>query len=99
MTTSKKAQLKKYHDNYVSRRQSAVVATSPEALRLEERARELERNGRYRLAARQWLCVFDAASGDVERHRIAMRRDQCITMSNVRRNTEIGIELPGRFVE
>lgn len=98
MTTSLKAKLEKYHANYVSRRQSAVVATSPEAMRLEARARELESSGKFRLAARQWLPVFDAAEGDVERARIAMRRDQCITLSNTRRFTETGYEMAGRFI-
>ena len=98
MTTSLKAKLEKYHANYVSRRQSAIVATSPEAMRLEARARELEHCGKFRLAARQWLAVFDAASGDVERARIAMRRDQCITLSNTRRFSEAAYEMAGRFI-
>lgn len=93
-----KNKLKKYHADYVSRRQSAVVATSPDALKLEDRARELESEGRYRLAAYQWLKVFDAATGDVERARIAMRREQCITRSNTRRNIDNVGEMAGRFV-
>ncbi|WP_395490853.1 PerC family transcriptional regulator [Cedecea davisae] len=98
MTISLKTKLEKYHANYVSRRQSAIVATSPEAIRLEARARELEHGGKFRLAARQWLAVFDAASGDVERARIAMRRDQCITLSNTRRFSEAAYEMAGRFI-
>ncbi len=34
--------------------------------------------GQYRLAARLWLECMDAATGEVERARIAIRRDQCI---------------------
>lgn len=93
-----KTKLQKYHDSYVSRRQSAVVATSLDALKLEERARELEDEGKYRLAACQWLKVFDAATCDVERARIAMRREQCITRSNTRRNIDNVGEMAGRFV-
>lgn len=93
-----KNKLKKYHADYVSRRQSAVVATSLDALKFEERARELEDEGKYRLAACQWLKVFDAATGDVERARIAMRREQCITRSNIRRNMDNIGEIAGRFV-
>lgn len=89
--------LQKYHEDYVSRRQSAVVSSSLEALELEERARKLEGEGKYRLAAFQWLKVLDAATGDVERARIAMRREQCITRSNTRRITDSG-EMAGRYV-
>lgn len=93
-----KIKLQKYHENYVSRRQSAVVATSLDALKLEDRARELEGEGKYRLAAFQWLKVFDAATGDVERARIAMRREQCITRSNTRKNIDNGGDMAGRYV-
>lgn len=38
--------------------------------------------GQYRLAARLWLECMDAATGEVERARIAIRRDQCIGRGN-----------------
>ncbi|HAU3358234.1 TPA: hypothetical protein JDL67_000812 [Salmonella enterica subsp. salamae] len=37
------------------------------------------------VSARLWLLCMDAAHGEVERARIAVRRDQCITKSNVLR--------------
>lgn len=93
-----KSKLRKYNANYISRHQGAVVATSPEAVKLELRARELEESGKFRLAARQWLSVFDAACGDAERAKIAIRREQCITRGNSRRFSEPGCELAGRFI-
>ena len=44
------------------------------------------------IAAHLWLQCMDVASGDVERARIAVRRDQCITKGNgLRRGDYSGI--------
>ena len=46
----------------------------------------------YYLAARLWLECMDAATGEVERARIAVRRDQCIGKGNgLRRGGYAGI--------
>lgn len=51
-------------------------------MEIESRAIERERRGHYRIAARLWLQCTDAAVGEVERARIAVRRQQCITKGN-----------------
>lgn len=80
---SKLTRLEKYHMNKVSQRSNGkVVATTPEAMEIEQRAIARERLGHYRIAARLWLQCLDAASGEVERARIAVRRQQCITKGN-----------------
>ncbi len=57
---------------------SKIVAVTPAAIEIEN-ARLKERKGQFRIAAHLWLQCMDVASGDVERARIAVRRDQCIT--------------------
>lgn len=53
---------------------------------------EREKKGQFRIAAHLWLQCMDVASGDVERARIAVRRDQCITNGNgLRRGDYSGI--------
>ncbi|MGI7011285.1 PerC family transcriptional regulator [Citrobacter braakii] len=80
---SKLTRLEKYHLNYVSQRQaSKVVAVTPAAMEVEKRAVERESKGQFRIAARLWLQCLDAAVGEVERARIAVRRQQCITKGN-----------------
>nr|DAX11686.1 MAG TPA: PerC transcriptional activator [Caudoviricetes sp.] len=75
--------LEKYHMNKASQRGTEkVVAVTPEAMEIESRAIERERRGHYRIAARLWLQCLDAAVGEVERARIAVRRQQCITKGN-----------------
>ncbi|RAP73039.1 perC transcriptional activator family protein [Candidatus Erwinia dacicola] len=79
----KKTKIERYHEDYVSqRRVERVVAVTPEAMEIESRAIERERRGHYRIAARLWLQCLDAAIGEVERARIAVRRQQCITKGN-----------------
>ncbi|HFK5750952.1 PerC family transcriptional regulator [Enterobacter ludwigii] len=79
----KKTKLERYHEDYVSQRRiERVVAVTPEAMEIESRAIERERRGHYRIAARLWLQCLDAAVGEVERARIAVRRQQCITKGN-----------------
>ena len=86
---SKLTRLEKYHLNYVSQRQaSKVVAVTPAAMEVEKRAVERESKGQYRIAARLWLLCMDAAVGEVERARIAIRRDQCISKGNGLRRGE-----------
>lgn len=52
----------------------------------------IEKKGQFRIAAHLWLQCMDVASGDVERARIAVRRDQCITNGNgLRRGDYSGI--------
>ncbi|EMF0913824.1 TPA: PerC family transcriptional regulator [Klebsiella oxytoca] len=78
--------IEKYHAQYApQRRASKVIAVTPAALAFEQRAIERENKGQYRLAARLWLECMDAATGEVERARIAVRRDQCIGKGNVLR--------------
>lgn len=83
----------KYHANYVSmKRVEKVLAVTPEAVEIEKRDIEREKSGHYRIASRLWLECMDAASGEVERARIAARRDQCITNGNgLRRGDYSGI--------
>ncbi|EOD57332.1 hypothetical protein H922_23650 [Citrobacter freundii GTC 09629] len=86
---SKLTRLEKYHLNYVSQRQaSKVVAVTPAAMEVEKRAVERESKGQYRIAARLWLQCLDAAVGEVERARIVVRREQCISWSNHTRRGE-----------
>ncbi|EHH7718165.1 PerC family transcriptional regulator [Escherichia coli] len=61
---------------------SKVVAVTPAAIEIEKRAIEREKKGQFRIASHLWLQCMDVASGDVERARIAVRRDQCITKGN-----------------
>lgn len=85
----KLTKLQKYHQNYAPKsRVSKVVAVTPEALEIERRAIAREQKGHFRVAARLWLLCMDAARGEVERARIAVRRDQCITKSNGLRRGE-----------
>ena len=83
--------------NYVSQRQaSKVVAVTPAAIEVEKRAVERESKGQYRIAARLWLLCMDVAVGEVERARIAIRRDQCISKGNgLRRGEYAGIGCRG----
>lgn len=94
---SKLTRLEKYHLNYVSQRQaSKIVAVTPAAMEVEKRAVERESKGQYRIAARLWLLCMDAAVGEVERARIAIRRDQCISKGNgLRRGEYEGIGCRG----
>ena len=55
---------------------SKIVAVTPAAIEIEKRAIEREKKGQFRIAAHLWLQCMDVASGDVERARIAVRRDQ-----------------------
>ena len=74
------------------RRPSKVIAVTPAAIEFEKRAIEREKKGQFRIAAHLWLQCMDVASGDVERARIAVRRDQCITKGNgLRRGDYSGI--------
>ena len=84
----KLSRLEKYHMNKVSmRRPSKVIAVTPAAIEIER-----EKKGQFRIAAHLWLQCMDVASGDVERARIAVRRDQCITKGNgLRRGDYSGI--------
>lgn len=85
--------IEKYHAQYApQRRASKVIAVTPAALAFEQRAIERENKGQYRLAARLCLECMDAATGEVERARIAVRRDQCIGKGNgLRRGGYAGI--------
>jgi hypothetical protein len=74
--------MEKYHADYVSQRKAPLVAVTPAAMEIEQRAIARENKGQYRLAARLWLECMDAATGEVERARIAIRRDQCIGRGN-----------------
>ena len=89
----KLSRLEKYHMNKVSMRSpSKIVAVTPAAIEIEKRAIEREKKGQFRIAAHLWLKCMDVASGDVERARIAVRRDQCITKGNgLRRGDYSGI--------
>ncbi len=66
--------MEKYHADYVSQRKAPpLVAVTPAAMEIEQRAIAREKKGQYRLAARLWLECMDAATGEVERARIAIR--------------------------
>lgn len=72
-----------YHSNHVStRRVEKTVAVTPAAKEMELLAIELEKAGRYRRASALWLKCLDMAQTDVERAKIAIRRQQCITHGN-----------------
>ncbi|HHT0121340.1 TPA: PerC family transcriptional regulator [Raoultella ornithinolytica] len=90
----------KYHAQYApQRRVSNVIAVTPAAMEVEKRAISRENKGQYRLAARLWLECMDAAMGEVERARIAVRRDQCIGHGNgLRRGDYSGICAKGGIV-
>lgn len=89
MMKMNKTKLQKYHENYVSaRRVERSVAVTPAAKKIEQRALAREERGQYRLAAALWLQCFDAATGETERARIAVRRSQCIVRSNGLRRGE-----------
>ncbi|RZN40425.1 PerC family transcriptional regulator [Escherichia sp. E2593] len=83
----------RYRNDYVPlRRCEKVVAVTAEAMEIESRAVEREKRGQYRIAARLWLECMDAAQGEVERARIAVRRTQCIARGNgLRRGEYSGI--------
>ncbi|HCO8840431.1 TPA: PerC family transcriptional regulator [Escherichia coli] len=84
---------------------SKIVAVTPAAIEIEKRAIEREKKGRekkgqFRIAAHLWLQCMDVASGEVERARIAVRRDQCITKGNgLRRGDYSGIGCCGVVYE
>ncbi|EFM0018057.1 PerC family transcriptional regulator [Escherichia coli] len=80
---TKLTRLEKHHMNKATQRGTEkVVSVTPDALEIESRAIERERRGHYRIAARLWLQCMDVAVGEVERARIAVRRQQCITKGN-----------------
>lgn len=70
------------------RSHSKVVAVTPAAIEIEKRAIEREKKGQFRIAARLWLQCLDLATGEVERARIVVRREQCISWSNHARKGE-----------
>lgn len=75
-----------------SRRLANTVAVTPVAMQLEKKALEFEMAGKFRVASTYWLKCLDAAQGDKERARIAIRRDQCITLGmGLRRGEYSGI--------
>lgn len=87
--TQNKRALEKYHQNYASVRSIPKrVAVSPVAVQYEARAIELESKGMYRVAAGLWLKCLDSAKTEVERARIAFRRQVCITKGNGLRRGE-----------
>lgn len=78
-----KRALEKCHHNYATLTViQKCIAITPAAMEIEKRAIAREKKGHFRVAARLWLLCMDAARGEVERARIAVRRDQCITKSN-----------------
>lgn len=83
----------RYRQDYVTlRRSEKVVSVTAEAMEIENRAVERENRGQYRVAARLWLECMDAAKGEVERARVAVRRTQCIARGNgLRRGEYSGI--------
>lgn len=86
---TKLTRLEKHHMNKATQRGTEkVVSVTPDALEIESRAIERERRGHYRIAARLWLQCMDVAVGEVERARIAVRRQQCISWSNHARKGE-----------
>ncbi|MCF1055529.1 perC transcriptional activator family protein, partial [Klebsiella pneumoniae] len=53
--------MEKYHADYVSQRKAPpLVAVTPAAMEIEQRAIARENKGQYRLAARLWLECMDA---------------------------------------
>ena len=80
---TKLTRLEKYHMEKVTQRSTGnVIAVTPEAMKIENMALARESRGHYRIAARLWLLCMDAAAGEVERARIAVRRGKCIERSN-----------------
>ncbi len=74
--------MEKYHADYVSQRKAPPRRRNAGG-NGDRAARYCSREkGQYRLAARLWLECMDAATGEVERARIAIRRDQCIGRGN-----------------
>lgn len=72
-----------YRNNHVStRRVEKTVAVTPAAKEMERKAIELEKAGLFRRASLLWLKCLDMAQTEVERAKIAVRRDQCISRSN-----------------
>lgn len=94
---SKLTRLEKYHLNKASHRSTEkVIAVTAAAMEVEKRAVDRESKGQYRIAARLWLLCMDVAVGEVERARIAIRRDQCISKGNgLRRGEYAGIGCRG----
>lgn len=79
----KLTRLENYHMEKVTQRSTGkVVSVTPGAVKIENMAIEQERRGHYRVASRLWLLCMDAASGEIERSRIAVRRGKCIERSN-----------------
>ena len=77
-----KTRLQKYHEQKVVRTVTREVAATPAARQVEKRAIQLEQRGMCRRASRLWLECMDKAIGEIERARIAIRREQCIKRSN-----------------
>ncbi|EMX0849468.1 hypothetical protein AAF302_000674 [Pluralibacter gergoviae] len=87
MSTLSKAE--KYQRDYVSaKRVEKTIAVTEAAIEIEKKAILREKSGQFHLAARLWLECMDAATGEVERARIAVRRTQCITRGSGRRRGE-----------
>lgn len=82
-----------YHRSKVSMRAiEKTVAVTPAAKEIEQLAIEQEKAGKFRRASYLWLQCMDVAQNEVERAKIAIRRDQCITRSNgLRRGAYSGI--------
>lgn len=91
---SNQNRLEKYHAQKVVARPApgAPVAVTPAAMEIEKLAIAREERGQYRVAAGLWLKCMDKARGEVERSRIAVRRQRCIGFSNgLRRGEYSGI--------
>ncbi|MHA8112819.1 PerC family transcriptional regulator [Kosakonia cowanii] len=86
-----------YHSTKVAVRQvQKCVAVTPAAKEMEQQALLREQAGLYRRASYFWLRCLDMAQTEVERARIAVRRDQCIARSNgLRRGDYSGIGARG----
>lgn len=86
---TKLTKLEKYHRDYVpTRRVEKMVAVTPAAKEIEQRAIARELAGQFRIASHLWLKCFDAAETEVERAKIALRRDRCIGNGNRLRQGE-----------
>ena len=58
--------MEKYHADYVSQRKAPpLVAVTPAAMEIEQRAIAREKKGQYRLAARLWMRPLARLSGPV----------------------------------
>lgn len=86
-----------YHSTKVAvRTVEKCVAVTPAAKEMEQQALLREQAGLYRRASYFWLRCLDMAQTEVERARIAVRRDQCISRSNgLRRGDYSGIGARG----